>query len=239
MTEMRFLNCDSLANYNTFVYCLNAPLLLSDSSGTSPSPTPPPIPQITPAPSRPENWDEAYRQHMAREKSAEMIKPLAQKVYEIAQTIRYKIWEAYAKATAIDITEKLQTAMEENYNYLVDYYNTKKAESGAIIAYIATNLEFARKVRSGGDWDYKSAWNLDKNQLYLYDGRLITYQDPGNMNFGYAGSAIHTLTDLQLFAGEYQIISGTSSFSFWKSYFDDPEDSAAIAYGYMLKQGGV
>lgn len=34
-------------------------------------------------------------------------------------------------------------------------------------------------------------------------------------------------------------ISGTSSFSFWKSYFDDPEDSAAIAYGYMLKQGGV
>ena len=108
MTEMRFLNCDSLANYNTFVYCLNAPLLLSDSSGTSPSPTPPPIPQITPAPSRPENWDEAYRQQMAREKAAEMIKTLAQKVYEIAQTIRYKIWEAYAKATAIDITGKLQ-----------------------------------------------------------------------------------------------------------------------------------
>ena len=239
MPEMRFINCDSLANYNTFVYCLNAPLLLKDSSGTSPSPTPPPVPQITPAPSRPENWDEAYRQQMAREKAAEAIKNLVQKACEVVQAIGYKIWEAYAKATAIDITEKLQTAMEENYNYLVDYYNTKKAESGAIIAYIATNLEFASKVRSGGDWDYKSTWNLDKNQLYLYDGRLITYQDPGNMNFGYAGSAIHTLTDLQLFAGEYQIISGTSSFSFWKSYFDDPEDSAAIAYGYMLKQGGA
>ncbi len=239
MPEMRFINCDSLANYNTFVYCLNAPLLLKDSSGTSPSPTPPPVPQITPAPSRPENWDEAYRQQMAREKAAEAIKNLVQKACEVVQAIGYKIWEAYAKATAIDITEKLQTAMEENYNYLADYYNTKKAESGAIIAYIATNLEFASKVRSGGDWDYKSTWNLDKNQLYLYDGRLITYQDPGNMNFGYAGSAIHTLTDLQLFAGEYQIISGTSSFSFWKSYFDDPEDSAAIAYGYMLKQGGA
>ena len=245
MAETRFINCDFLANYNTFAYCLNAPLLLSDSNGTSPSLTPPPVPQptiapeLTPSPSRPKNWDEEYIQQMEREKTVKMVKDLVQRIYEAAQTTRYKIWEAYAKATAVDITDKLQTAMEENYNYLVDYYNKISAESGAIIAYIETNLEFASKVRSGGDWDYKSTWNLDRNQLYLYDGRLITYQDPGNMNYGYAGSAIHNLTNLQLFAGGYQIISGTSSFSFWKSYFDDPEDSATIAYGYMLKQGGA
>ena len=83
----------------------------------------------------------------------------------------------------------------------------------------------------------KYSWKLDRNEIYYYNGLLVTFQDPGNIHYGYVGSALHTLTDLHIAAGAYQIYSGTSDWSFWNSYFDDPMDGGAITYGYLLKHG--
>lgn len=127
--------------------------------------------------------------------------------------------------------------MRENYEYMSNYLAKNTKKHGAMIAYAMANIEFAKKVKTGGEWDFKSSWNLDRNQVYLFNGIEITYQDPGNIHFGYVGSALHTLTDLHIFAGQYQIISKTSDMSYWKTCFDDPDDYSAITYGYLLKQG--
>lgn len=118
-------------------------------------------------------------------------------------------------------------------NYITE--NTKKY--GALIAYAMANVKFKKMVETGGEWDLKHSWDLKKNQVYLFDGIEITYQDPGNIHFGYVGSALHTLTDLHLFAGEYQIVSRTSDMSYWSTCFDDPDDYSAVTYGYLLKNG--
>ena len=212
----RFINADALLGnvgrvvaHNVFAYGSNTPTNISDPDG---------------------------------KKAIDIVKGIFSAVSAIVRAVQ-RVVDAVKNRTkkktndAIDLTERLTSAMESNYKYMSDYLEEKTKVYGAAIAYVMANLEFASKVRSGGDWDFKYSWNLDRNQVYLFNGIEITYQDPGNIHFGYAGSALHTLTDLRMFAGEYQIISGTSDMSYWKTCFDDPDDYAAITYGYLLKNG--
>lgn len=156
---------------------------------------------------------------------------------EKTRDIRNSVLMMRARREPVDLTKKLTAALEKNYAYLESYLDQNTKKYGAVIAYTMTNIEFASKVKSGGDWDYKASWNLNRYQAYMFNGEIITYEDPGNINFGYVGSLIHNLTDLKTFAGEYQIISGTSDWKYFKSFFDDPADGNAITYGYLLKQG--
>lgn len=154
---------------------------------------------------------------------------------ETASDRRYSMLMMRVQAEPIDITERLVNEMEKNYNYLVDFYNERVPKYGALIAYAMTNLEFANKVRTGKEWDLKVSWKLNRYQQYTFNGITISYDDVGNIHFGYVGSAIHNLDDLHIAAGLYQIKSKTSSFSFAKTCFDDPRDYNAVTYGYLLK----
>ena len=88
--------------------------------------------------------------------------------------------------------------------------------------HVAQNMSFYRfykAVRSYGKWDYK---RLDKK-----------YEDFGNYHFGYVAAA-KGIPELiaRMGAGFYQIISGTSSFEYFNSFFDDPKDQYWIREGY-------
>jgi len=79
--------------------------------------------------------------------------------------------------------------------------------------------DFYKAVRSGGKWDYKV-----KNRKY---------ENFGNYHFGYAAAAYGIPRGIGKFgAGMYQLKSGTSSWSYWDSFFDDPNDQKWIDEGY-------
>ena len=83
----------------------------------------------------------------------------------------------------------------------------------------------------------KYTWGLDRNATYVYAGQEITYDDVGNIHYGYVGSAIGNPLNLLLdAAGAYQKISGTSSPEYdLAARGDDPADQQAVIFGYMLK----
>ncbi|WP_084388866.1 polymorphic toxin type 44 domain-containing protein [Fusibacter sp. 3D3] len=61
---------------------------------------------------------------------------------------------------------------------------------------------------------------------YLWGGTNI-----GNLHYGVVGSVLFGSTTLKSAAGMYQIYRGTSSFSYFSSYFYDPNDTADIVTG--------
>ena len=79
-------------------------------------------------------------------------------------------------------------------------------------------VDFYNAVKSGGKWDYKQ-----------YGSQ---YENLGNYNYGLTGKACgFGDTTLKAGAGLYQIYSGTSSFNFYNSFFDDPVDQSWIREG--------
>lgn len=97
---------------------------------------------------------------------------------------------------------------------------------------------FAALVRSGGDWDLKVF--LGRTTHYFIDGNRRTGGHIGNYHYGYMGTAIgYGSTTLRSAAGLYQIVSGTSDWSFWKHWFDDPVDQTAIFDGINAYNRGI
>ena len=81
----RFVNADtqmgwtSLMGKNMYLYCMNAPSLLSDSNGFSPV--------IEPRPSRPENWDADYRAEFRRERMQALVRKAAKAVMQAVRNV--------------------------------------------------------------------------------------------------------------------------------------------------------
>ena len=69
--------------------------------------------------------------------------------------------------------------------------------------------------------------------VYKYKGKIFELQDFGNYNFGVYSKAIgYSLNFVKNGAGIYQIWSGTSSWRYITSRFDDPRDARFISAGY-------
>jgi hypothetical protein len=76
------------------------------------------------------------------------------------------------------------------------------------------------QVGTGGAMDYKRGGNKDLRDL-------------GNYNFGYVAycAGLSEVT-AKAMGGGYQILSDTSSWEFWDTWFDDPRDQEMIIKGY-------
>jgi hypothetical protein len=84
-------------------------------------------------------------------------------------------------------------------------------------------VEFYQAVKSGGIFDFKHG-----------RGNSV-YENFGNFNAGIAAKAnswIPTLKVFQAGAGAYQVKSGTHELGWWRTFFDDPKDSAWIERGW-------
>ena len=91
--------------------------------------------------------------------------------------------------------------------------------------------EFYRIVNDHGIMDLKRqpGW---QHSAFIYDGEIISYDDPGNINFGYFGKFCNFPEFVLIAApGLIQIRDGTSDWSFWTTVFDDPRDTYRVLQG--------
>jgi hypothetical protein len=129
-----------------------------------------------------------------------------------------------------DATNEFTLKMRQNAAYMA-YYASIDVDMGTYP--LLTGEEFASKVRSGGEWDYKLVYGFSNN--YIYDGQVVTGEDMGNFHYGFTGrAATFGETLLLSAAGAYQIYSGTWEPVWWKTYFDDPNDQVMIRYGISM-----
>ena len=132
----------------------------------------------------------------------------------------------------IDITQRLNDEMKAAY---------LEISLISSISTIAALVDFINNVKSGGKWDLKRRedWNLKSGKKYIYEGIKLEYDEPGNIMFGYVGSALFDLVELKAGAGLYQQYEGHSKDEWgkgWPNFGDEPKDSAAIEYGYRLRK---
>jgi RHS repeat-associated protein len=98
-------------------------------------------------------------------------------------------------------------------------------------------LKWKNMVQLGADWDHKKDvrerfgdWSRDDATGYLYN-----YDVWSNTHYGYVGRrAGFTATELKAGAGVAQITDHTSDPSYWRTWFDEPYDQAAIQIGIEL-----
>ena len=127
-----------------------------------------------------------------------------------------------------DITNKLnnlmKTAGDENF--------WKRFADLNPVTNAARYADFAWMVRPGGQYDLKSKSEWQGKEHFIYNGEIIWYDDPGNILYGYLGKAMG-FEDLTLLsaAGAVQILTGTSSWDYVSSFFDDPRDQKSIKMG--------
>lgn len=110
-------------------------------------------------------------------------------------------------------------------------YRSIPGSSSYTIATAYKNSTFIKLVKTGGEWDLKKF--LGSSKTYRLLGHTRTGEYIGNHHFGFMGRHLgYSLTALKIGAGIYQIVSGTSDWSYMSHYFDDPRDAAAIESGF-------
>ncbi|UHA74523.1 RHS repeat-associated core domain-containing protein [Paenibacillus sp. 481] len=129
-----------------------------------------------------------------------------------------------SSVSAPNITSKL--------NSLIDGFNSDFKDYSANAA---TKLKkFWSLVETGSRVDVKNS-HFKGHQFYTYDSELYRRDDLGNIFFGYAGKVFgYSDSFLTAGAGGYQIYSGTSQWSYYSTWFDDPRDSAMIGVGVSI-----
>lgn len=132
--------------------------------------------------------------------------------------------KAVVPPTNEDVTTSFSSTMKKNAATMAQYsLNDRTYPLGA-------GMYFAGNVKSGGIWDYKRAYGT--TVTYVFDKIYTTGEDLGNMHYGFVGRAGgFSSTLLKSAAGAYQIYSGTYHVNWYKTYFDDPKDQAAISRG--------
>lgn len=127
----------------------------------------------------------------------------------------------FNKRKAIEIRREAGRIQQSESNYAVGVAKSKAYKYRT----------FASLVRSGGAWDIKSS-PLNPRSTYLWRSQYRTGEFIGNYHYGYMGVNVGIDSNvLRVSAGVYQILSGTSDWSYWRSYFDDPADQVAINFG--------
>jgi RHS repeat-associated protein len=98
---------------------------------------------------------------------------------------------------------------------------------------------FAKKVNTGGGWDFKDKERKDYRGHYWFNGDLIDAVEFGNIHYGYVGNAGGIPTSLLIDApGIAQIKRNTAMLSYHSTNFDDPEDTANIIKGINTYNSG-
>ena len=118
--------------------------------------------------------------------------------------------------------------MQQNATDFKNYINDHGVASAAV--------HFYENVKDGGKLDIKltEEWKFEDGKMYIYNGNILRYDDPGNINFGYVGAVLFPLDVLCFGAGMNQISNYGFQFGDFSTFFDDPRDNEMIKYGYSL-----
>ncbi len=109
-----------------------------------------------------------------------------------------------------------------------------------------SNSYFYMKVKSGGAWDYKIKDNWERDLdvpylgnrgLFMYNGKLTTAEDFGNINYGYVGSAMGYLPTILYMGGGYAKCGITVKIMDSPYHCDDENDHEMIKRGIDMYYG--
>lgn len=156
----------------------------------------------------------------------------------------------HAAHRVLDLTNQFNQQLRKTKEYFAarkayyDEISLKMIRLGVWESYQANEqmraIEFYDLVKTGSPYDIKndkqSAFSVAKlgKAGAMYGKEHFRTDDFGNYNYGVAAKAYgYALKFAQFGAGMYQIKSGTSSFNFHSTYFDDPRDYSMIMRGYL------
>ena len=129
----------------------------------------------------------------------------------------------------------LNKSGEKQMDYLVNY--PYGGASNAIFEGVFGKFEwFYNQVNHNAPMDYKRKhrrpwWSLGCDKFY-FRGKMITFEEYGNLNFGYVGKALG-IPDWIIFAGGgFAAVTGGGDTSWRIDYFfDSEEDHDSVAWG--------
>ncbi|MBQ8833733.1 MAG: cell wall-binding repeat-containing protein [Oscillospiraceae bacterium] len=132
----------------------------------------------------------------------------------------------------VDLTEKLDALMHQSAAEL----KSVRVKYG----YYVAAVYYYEKVKDGGDWDIKltDEWKFEEGKTYVYQGRVMRWDDPGNIHFGYVGAILFPEEFVCFGAGMNNITKFGLSAGSIESYYDDPRDQEMMRWGYQLYKSG-
>ena len=128
----------------------------------------------------------------------------------------------------VDITAKLNVLMIRNAEILEDYLE----EHG----YVNAALFYHNMVTDAGDWDIKRTpmWQFESGKTYIYQGKVMRMDDPGNIHFGYLGAILFPEEFVCFGAGMNNLLKFGFDQGDLESYYDDPQDQEMMRWGYRM-----
>ena len=132
----------------------------------------------------------------------------------------------------VDLTEKLDALMHKNAADMRRVYS----KYGRIYA----AYYYYHKVKDGGDWDIKltNEWKFEEGKTYVYQGKVLRHDDPGNIHFGYTGAVIFEEELVCAGAGANNVSKFGFTTGNFRSYYDDPQDQEMMRWGHRLYMSG-
>lgn len=128
----------------------------------------------------------------------------------------------------VDLTFKLNVLMHRNARILEDFLE----EHG----YVKAALFYHAMVTDGGDWDIKltDEWKFEPGKTYVYQGKVMRMDDPGNIHFGYTGAILFPEEFVCFGAGMNNLLKFGFTAGDLSSYYDDPQDQEMMRWGYRM-----
>ena len=132
----------------------------------------------------------------------------------------------------VDITEKLDNLMHQSAAELTRIRDR--------FGYAVAATYYYLKVTDGGDWDIKrtAPWKFEEGKIYVYQGKVMRMDDPGNIHFGYVGAVIFPEEFVCFGAGMNNVSKFGYTTGDFASYYDDPQDQEMMRWGYHLYESG-
>jgi len=137
-------------------------------------------------------------------------------------------------------SDSLPTSQIQEYNRLFGEHLSHRRVRKAIEARFNAYNAWADMVDTDRPWDHKSVIKREFGYGQYVGNETYTFDVWSNIHYGYVGRDCgFSEVELLAGAGYAQIKAGTSGWSYWSSWFDDPRDQAAIQVGINLynKQG--
>ncbi len=146
-----------------------------------------------------------------------------EEIGNMAKSVRYNGYKVK------DCTEDANKQLRDNAQEIIDYLDNKMV---TIADYPFLGMEWYKKVRVDGIWDYKSKgadW-IPKQKYFMYHGQIINDNDFGNINYGYTGTILGILPETLYKAGG-KVNNNPSKYEINNYYSDSEVDH------YWIKKG--